>query len=168
MRKLTKSIFILIILLSFSIPSHAETVTVSNDDISLQLTINDAFYTDYEGDGLENDVIADYELNVTLYKDLHNEYKYTFHVLMVLPSGAYYEYAFDRTLQATDLILDTVISFNFRLVMWDHATESGWYNLTSGIEIYQWGHEYDDMTITFDPPEDGGTGDTLPPPSLEE
>ena len=153
-----KVVFILFILVLMLIPLNivaAETV-IFNNDVTVRINIDDAYYYAADDDDIENDIATHFTITVT--KRTHNHKKVVNFYLLVrltLPSGTYYEYLFLVTSPCM-CVASPVAQF------YNHATEPGWYLveltgiLMTGDPYYAIGTE----AYLFDPP--GGSDPTEP------
>jgi len=139
---------LLLMCFSIIIISSSSGVNAYYNPIS-RVNISDAFYTDYNGDGLEDDVVAFITVD-TWY--LYHSYSLLINVVLTLPSGYYFDHVGE--------LFITDRTENFMLVMLDHAIEPGWYHL--GIN-YEMGCKEGYTELIFDPPGGGIKGTT---PSL--
>jgi len=114
----------------------------------LDMEFVDAYYDDLDADGVEDDVLLDLYIEILDFTYWDSIFGRTLTVVMELelPSGAYYDYAFEiTTYQAT---------FNFVLECYDHATETGDYT-AHALGVIN-GYEYGLYTyLLFDPPGSG-------------
>jgi hypothetical protein len=128
---------------------------VKNKETTVILNIEDATYFAADADGIENDVIAHFTLEVL--RNRHNARNTAiFYILisLTLPSGYCYDYLFQ-------VISDYNILAYITLIFYDHATEPGWYllEITAILPSYG-GYSYCIGTESyyFDPPgSDEGT-----------
>lgn len=118
---------------------------------SLIVSLFDGAYGDYDHDGHEDDVEC-YMTIQYLTEETRNKYKVAVH--LTLPSGTTYDYGF---------FVNTVYSkLTFRLLFYNHARESGDYNVTVELLYQVPGLYYDTADIIFDPPTEQ-IPDTEPP-----
>lgn len=115
-----------------------------------QVTIENAYYADVDGDGQEDDVIIEYLCEVT--EGYKSPSKTDFYFTLTLPSGA--------QLLAMVTLVGKFDTIRIRLTWFDSAWESGWYNvlidaLAFGGSVYG----YTTDSYDFDPPTGSGTGD---------
>ncbi len=150
----------LILIVSNSTVAEAEYYSINMD-----LEITDSYYTNIEDDKNkpDDDIIIDFEVNLEFYQYFYEDdnnnfigtytlFQVKFKVQLILPSGFVYEYSF--------LLYISVGNSEFRIYLYNHATESGWYIVKIwGVLRYTHISVYDEMI--FDPP--GQTGDTDPP-----
>ena len=116
--------------------------------------IENAGYTDADGDGLADDVVVDIYIKFAGY-DGSYLINYQFYPILTLPSGASYSYGFDVTTNYVGLV--------FHLTMLNHATETGDYTLEVHLVHHfsaRWA-AYTYQDIIFDPP--GGQDNSDPP-----
>lgn len=136
--------FLLIFLSMVVVYQVVGSVTIGSGDSQLTITITDAFYTDLEQSGVENDVVSHFTLELTNEEEIQRFFLY---ITLRLPSGTEYSYWYYIS---TNQSLEATMNF------YNHATESGWYDLkilgilldrpiSCGLESY-----------TFDPPGSGG------------
>ncbi len=140
----------LVVLSASTTLAFASTVTVqsTNDQVSVTLTILDAFYTDADGDGYEDDVVGYFDIH------LYGRPRYTLDIYpsLVLPSGTTHTY-----LYTINTRLDTL---HCTMYFYDHALESGNYTFAVEIVLYTGGVTAGEANYLFDPP--GGSGDADP------
>ena len=153
-----KVVFIVFTLAIMLIPINivaAETI-IYNDNLTVSIQIDDAYYYSADNDDIENDIATHFTITVT--KRCNNHKKMVNFYLLVgltLPSGTYYEYLFLVTSPCVCTASPTAYFYN-------HASESGWYLveltgiLMSGDPAQAIGTE----AYCFDPP--GGTDGTDP------
>ncbi|MFX0052525.1 MAG: hypothetical protein ACFE8U_14675 [Candidatus Hermodarchaeota archaeon] len=112
------------------------------------LTITDSFYTN-----LDNDDVLDI---VTLFNlSFKGGYRHTVRidVFLVLPSGYTFYYRW---------ILGTKLSeTSHKIRFYDHAIESGWYNLIIFARYFTGGMSTGIANYDFDPPGGAGGGDPI-------
>lgn len=159
MNKINRKGFLILIvtLLLLPIVSNSNTVTITNNKISLELTITDAYYIDLDDDELEDDIVGIYEINVTTSK--FDSFKVDFEYELVLPSGYTFYHQYSTEIE------DQMIRFTVN--MYDHAIESGWYDFIVFGTIYQGGKTSGNINLVFDPP-DGGAGGNIPSIYVDE
>lgn len=131
--------------------STSETVIIENNKITMAITIVDAYYTELDGDGIQNDVVSHFNLNFT--NDQFTSVFYDLDFSLILPSGINYSYHY--AFSTTEYDLAYVVSF------FNHATESGWYTFGITGTIYQGGTATGAVDLIFDPPGGTGGGDPL-------
>ncbi|MFX0204783.1 MAG: hypothetical protein ACFFDT_02270 [Candidatus Hodarchaeota archaeon] len=112
------------------------------------LTITDSFYTD-----LDNDDVLDI---VTLFDlSFQGRHRHTVRidVFLILPSGYTFYYKW---------ILGTKLSEkSYKIRFYDHAIESGWYNLIIATRYFTGGLSTGVANYDFDPPGGAGGGDPI-------
>jgi hypothetical protein len=126
----------------------AEQVTFGNDYIDVTITIKDAYYTDADGDGVEDDIISHFEIKSKIF-DEDDDNSVDLHLIfnLILPSGFKYEYKFSVAIfEGTQ---------KYMITYYHHATETGWYTETiSGIvRLNGFKTIRGAVSLTFDPPE---------------
>ena len=153
-----KVVFIVFTLAIMLIPINivvAETV-IYNNEVSVRINIDDAYYYSADDDDIENDIATHF--TITVAKRCNNHKKNVNFYLLVgltLPSGTYYEYLFLVTSPCVCTASPIAYFFN-------HASESGWYLveltgiLMTGDPVFAIGTE----AYLFNPP--GGTDGTDP------
>ena len=130
-----------------------------DDDVYFAIAITDAYYMDFEDLGVENDVVVDFIVKLYLDDDIYEDYKlskYTeftinLDVELELPSSQKYKY---------NLLMKVTDGRTYaKLVFFNHATESGWYETSIQgyisvlkVKAYDW--------CIFDPP--GGDDEDVP------
>ncbi len=115
---------------------------LEDENTYVQFYIVDAYYTDAEGDGLENDVISDFFMRIiTAYSSIH----LLISIYLELPSTTSYTYDYTFRLGTGD--------YDLRMYFYNHATESGWYIVTITVTVmskFQLMSGYE--SLVFDPP----------------
>ena len=114
----------------------------------IQIDIQEAYYADLEGDGMEDDVFVGVELSFFG----SSVYNFDYYIFLTLPSGAEFGYAV-----ALAAHTDVAYLGNF---FWNHATESGDYKVTVHTVLRTGGITLFTDCVIFDPP--GGTGGSDP------
>ncbi len=128
----------------------ASTVTVqsTNDQVTIKVQILDAYYTDADGDGNEDDVIAYFDLSF----EGNARYNIDVYPSLTLPSGSEYTYAY---------VINTRLSIvHCTMYFYNHALESGDYIFSVQVVSYIGGVVSGTASYVFDPP--GGSGDADP------
>jgi len=154
-----KVVFIIFTLAILLIPINivaAETV-IYNEQLSVSIHIDDAYYYAADNDDIENDIATHFTITVTKKGNFNHKKMVNFYLLvgLTLPSGTYYEYLFLVISPCVCVATPTVYFYN-------HASESGWYLveltgiLMTGDPAFAIGTE----ACLFDPP--GGTDGTDP------
>lgn len=130
-------------------------VTITSRDITVELTISDAYYTDADDDTFADDVVANFELEI----DSEKLTKLSLIFELTLPSGLEYSYSYYLKLAPDD--------YKGTMTFYNHATEAGWYLLTiTCILLEHNALAYGSETLLFDPPTGGEPGDDPPTVSL--
>ena len=140
--------FAAIIMLSICIPAvQAQPRIVSSEYIQ----IVDAYYTDLDGDGYEDDI----KLLVDCSFAKTDPTRVDLNIWIELPSGL--------TFNVRISIYNTPNNFLLNIDCFDMAIESGWYTVTLLASVMGAGNGklYITDEIVFDPPTGGGPG--LPP-----
>lgn len=129
--------------------------TWSDDDIKLDVIIVDAYYTDFDGDGKEDDIITVFR--VVIDNDDDNSFlsKVKVDCKITTPSGDSYKFKFDEYTQN---------GFVATLVWLNTANEPGWYDFGISSSISKEIKVNDELT--FDPPGGGDKGE-LPAISID-
>ena len=130
---------------------------IYNDQLSVRIHIDDAYYYAADNDDIENDIATHFTITVTKKGNINHKKQVNFYLLvgLTLPSGTYYEYLFLVTSPCMCVATPTAYFYN-------HASESGWYLveltgiLMAGDPAFAIGTE----AFVFDPP--GGTDGTDP------
>ncbi len=133
---------------------HASAYTIYGGYKRGDVNILDAYYTDTDGDGREDDVESHIVIDFdgVPYGWL---YEYTFYAFLTLPSGQWYGYQID--------VITNMLSVDFELVFLNHATESGDY-LLEILLVHTFSGYWVEQIYTqliFDPPVEG-QGDAPP------
>ncbi|NHJ85942.1 MAG: hypothetical protein FK734_10805 [Asgard group archaeon] len=132
-------------------------IIIQNNEVAVIIGIDDAYYSAADSDGIQNDVIIDFSLEVLstkfTYKTTCNFY---ICICLTLPSGTFYSYLYIVTSKLNIYVTPTAYLYN-------HATEEGWYRVEiigliyyTNTPVYDIGSEIFD----FDPP--GSTSGTDP------
>ncbi len=139
-----------LIIAASSTVAYASSVTVrsSNRQVSVTLSIVEAFYTDADGDGYEDDVVGYFDIF------LGGRQRYTMDIspALTLPSGESYTYLYTVNTRLSTL--------HCTMYFYDHALESGNYTFSVDIVLYTGGVAAGQTHYSFDPP--GGSGDADP------
>lgn len=122
--------------------------TSSVSDAMVYIDITTAYYADLEGDGLENDVFV----GVRLTFEGASTYNFDYYIFLTLPSGAEFGYMFSAATRMEVLNIDNYF--------WNHATESGWYEVAVYMVLRTGGAQVISESLIFDPP--GGSGGADP------
>ncbi|MHA1772052.1 MAG: hypothetical protein ACTSYL_07375 [Candidatus Thorarchaeota archaeon] len=141
--------------LQMVVPASAGRVTIqsSNDQATVTVHVLDAFYTDADDDGYEDDVIAYFDIHL----DGAQRYNFDIYPALTLPSGTSYLYGYTINTRLSDL--------HCTMYFYDHATESGNYTFSVDVILYTGGVASGQVQYVFDPP--GGSGDADPCGALE-
>jgi hypothetical protein len=148
-----KSIFLpllVITLLLSNITLKAELpnyIAISNNKTSLEMEITFANYTDGDLDGIEDDVVSIFTI------DLESEYRinvFAIEALLTLPSGNTFYYVL--------IFITTNNHLDFTWFMYNTATEPGWYTLALTAILFIGGRAEGTAYYIFDPAE-VGSGD---------
>ena len=159
MKKFTKVLLVSFLVLFAVLPINnvIGELYVTDNEITVIIDITNAYYTALDDDGIENDVVANFDM--TVFKNdrkySNDRMKFDLYVELILPSGINYIYGYRVTCKRC-------VSVSPIIYLYNHATEPGWYTivltcvladrgLVTGI-----GSEY----LVFDPP--GGTPGTEP------
>ncbi|MBS3795971.1 MAG: hypothetical protein KGY80_13790 [Candidatus Thorarchaeota archaeon] len=131
-----------------AVDASSTTVSSTNDEVSVSLTIIDANYTDADDDGYADDVIAYFDIAL----EGARRYNLDIYPSLTLPSGTEYTYAY---------VINTRLELlHCTMYFIDHATESGDYIFSVEIVSYTGGVACGSAEYVFDPP--GGSGDADP------
>ena len=122
--------------------------TLDNDKPYILIDIQEAYYADLEGDGMEDDVFVGVELAFFG----ASVYNFDYYIFLTLPSGAEFGYA-------VALAAHTDLAY-FGNYFWNHATEPGDYTVTVYTVLRTGGMTLFSDALVFDPP--GGTGGSDP------
>ncbi len=114
-----------------------------NQRVEVTLTITDAYYTDLDNDEVL-DIVAFFDL---LYDNSHQNIL-KINVYLTLPSG--YEFSYKW------IINNKLLKHSYQIHFYDHALESGFYNLTISVKLLSGGVDTGVADFEFDPP--GGSG----------
>ncbi len=159
---LKRTLFLALFLAAFVIggiqvvvPVSAGQVTVqsSNTQASVTVHILDAYYTDADDDGREDDVVAYFDIHL----DGARRYNMDIYPALTLPSGTSYLYGYTINTRLSDL--------HCIMYFYNHATESGNYTFSVDVVLYTGGVAGGQIQHVFDPP--GGSGDADPCGALE-
>ncbi|WP_371804336.1 hypothetical protein [Candidatus Lokiarchaeum ossiferum] len=118
------------------------------------LIIDDAYYCDKDGDGLEDDVITIF----TLYSPtgLLADVDAVIDLSILLPSGQIFSFSYR--------LKETFIELELTIEWYNCAVEDGWYDFTVLVDMHGFDidrNHFDGTvteTLTFDPREVGGAG----------
>ena len=125
------------------VPADAQAHMRNENDARLVVRIDEAYYTDYDGDGKEDDIVTVFRIFIK------QEADYCFNVEVECeietPSGIEFEYEFE---------IETQYGFAATLVWLNTAIEPGWYKLE--VEADAGGYVEDEDELVFDPPGKGG------------
>ncbi|RLI47949.1 MAG: hypothetical protein DRO73_10615 [Candidatus Thorarchaeota archaeon] len=140
---------------AFVMPVAAGTVTIrsSNDQVTVSVKILDAYYTDADDDGYEDDVVALFDI----YLDGAVRYNIDIYPELVLPSGESFLYGYTINTRLSTL--------HCTMYFLHHATETGNYTFSVDVVSYTGGVATGQVNYVFDPP--GGSGDADPCAVLE-
>ncbi|TFF86418.1 hypothetical protein EU519_01355 [Candidatus Thorarchaeota archaeon] len=133
-----------LIVLFMSIPD------VSAGSSRLLVTVDDAIYTDLDLDGLEDDILID--MTLTVCPDAASPRYSEYYLTLRLPSGIEH-YALVQ-------LIGKFSELHMRVLWYNSAWESGWYNLD--VTAIAYGGSvlgYVETTYVFDPPTGSGVGD---------
>lgn len=146
---LLMSIFFLVVA---SVPIGAEGFWYLINPAEIEVSYRDAYYSDYEGDGNEDDVTI--RLTIEIFDSAINTYygvNFDLYIGLELPSGTEYWYLIEFSYWHTN-------EFPFSVYLLNHATESGWYKATT-IGYIEGKDYYYENVIIFDPPGASKPGD---------
>lgn len=131
------------------VPVSAQvTINSVNDQASVTVDIIDAYYTDADDDGFEDDVVAHFDIHLSG----KQRYNMDIYPSLILPSGTSYDYGYTINTRLTTL--------HCTMYFYDHATESGDYTFHVDVILYTGGVASGQVDYVFDPP--GGSGDADP------
>ena len=119
------------------------TMTVQCEKPTVLITIVDALYTDLDDDGLEDDVFASVDLSLIC----GNRFNLEYYITLTLPSGLSFTYGY--------MINTRLDSFTMQNNFYNHAIESGDYQIDVYIVLKTGGISFSHNSVIFDPP--GGT-----------
>jgi len=149
-------------------------LTVNNQNLKIDVHITNGYYTDAQGDGLQNDVITEFTMNLTasttVYDALQNaSNSFAMTLQITEPSGLNFTYAYNQSLifqlvTNTTALLSQSLSLHIKVYFWDHAIESGDYIFTVSISLAGSQNLNNSADLVFDPP--GGTGGSPPTPTI--
>ena len=133
-----------------SVPAAASEVTVqsTNRQVTITLTILNAEYTDADDDGLQDDVVAYFDIS------LSGKERYSLELTLSLTLPSDNEYAYTYLVNTRLSMLHCTIYF------YNHATEQGDYVFHAHIVSHVGGVVDGSAQYEFDPP--GGSGDADP------
>jgi hypothetical protein len=123
------------------------------DDLQLVVIIDQAYYADYDEDGIEDDVVTSFRVlvadddNFVIGGDSSVNYMLNIQTELVLPSGA---------LSTYDFQVSTTNGVGITLGWVNHATEAGWYDFTVNAECVNVVIDSGKDSVTFDPPSQPG------------
>ncbi len=131
-----------------SVLASSTTISSTNNQVSVSLSILHANYTDADDDGYADDVVAYFDIEL----DGGMRYNLDVYPSLTLPSGTKYTYAY--------VISTRLELLHCTMYFIDHATESGDYIFSVEIVSYTGGIACGYAEYVFDPP--GGSGDADP------
>ncbi len=134
-----KYLLLAVLLMSFVI--FAPTPAAAGHEIII--IMDEAYYADADGDGLEDDIVVIYEI-IPPDKDTSEDYVIELYCTLTLPSGVSYVY---------QCAVVTSVGCTVTQYWFNSVTESGWY--TYSVYAYSFLSEVDSSSneIVFDPPE---------------
>jgi len=159
MKKFTKVILVSFLMLFAVLPISTVIgeLYVTDNEITVIINITDAYYTALDNDGIENDIVANFDM--TIFKNdrkySNERIKFDLYVELILPSGLNYIYGYRVSCKGC-------VSVSPVIYLYNHATEPGWYTIVLTCVLADrglvtgMGSEY----LVFDPP--GGTPGTEP------
>ncbi|MCF2144816.1 MAG: hypothetical protein K9W42_14055 [Candidatus Heimdallarchaeota archaeon] len=133
---------------------------VSNGVFQVTIEITNAYYFAADADGIENDIAAEFTLNVEhegMYCCMNKVVDFYLLASLKCPSGYYHDYLFQFI-----CVLDTYATPT--IYFYNHAGEAGWYQviLTCYLPYYANYYVYGSDCFAFDPPGgDEGAGGPL-------
>ena len=146
------SLIILALIMPTGVLSKNLTVqSQSSQGPQVNITIDDAYYSDLNNDGLEMDVFA----RVSLVFNGANRYNMQYYITLTLPSGISWTYGY--------LINTRLDSIHLDNYFYNHAVEQGNYEITVQLVLKTCGVIYADASHIFDPP----GGETRPPTAFD-
>ncbi len=119
-----------------------------NQQVEVTLTITDAYYTNLDNDEVY-DIVALFDLN---YNSNHQNV-IKIDVYLTLPSGYVFSYKW--------IINNKLLKNSYQIHFFDHALESGFYNLTIRVKLLSGGVDTGVVDYEFDPPGGSGGGGPL-------
>ncbi|MFX0050067.1 MAG: hypothetical protein ACFFAJ_16195 [Candidatus Hodarchaeota archaeon] len=141
--------FVLFINVTIPVLSYSSiTLQSKNKKNGVSLAIIDAFYTDLDNDDVL-DVVSYFDLSF----DSTRHHTVRIDVLSILPSGYYFSYKW--------IINTETKSQTHQILFFDHAIESGMYDLIIFIRSLTGGISIGVIEYEFDPPGGSGGGDPV-------
>ncbi len=133
------SLIALLTIIVFSLFQGITSVS-ANTEGPINVDIEEAYYSDLDNDGFNDDVFVLLRFDLTG----SSYYEYGYLITLTLPSGTSYSY-----IVIVRSLVDTVYTKNY---FWDHATECGDYTVTVQALLNVPYTFYDTDTEIFDPP----------------
>jgi hypothetical protein len=129
---------------------------------SIDVRIKQAYYTDIDDDGYEDDVLVSLKFQFMINDD---EFSFRYTIVLTLPSGISYAYQVSLDMEVDEDLCeefdeDTMIIVNIDNLFYNHATESGDYRVEVYATLTDPGHDRAYTSLIFDPP--GATDGTTP------
>lgn len=159
MKKFTKVILVSFLVLFAVIPisNVLGELYVADNEITVIINITNAYYTALDDDGIENDVVANFDMTVIKNSNRHSNerLKFNLYVELILPSGLNYIYGYRVSCKKG-------VSVSPVIYLYNHATEPGWYTIELTCILADRGlvTGVGTESLVFDPP--GGTPGTEP------
>ncbi len=123
-------------------------VQVANNSQSITVVITDAYYTAVGEDGIEDDVVIHFSID--MYREGGRGH-FNLYFQLTLPSGRMVEYGY--------LINTAYTSLEGIMIFHNDATESGMYNIRIIVQLFSGGAASGDADHDFDPPGETSGGD---------
>ncbi|MDF1540046.1 MAG: hypothetical protein P1Q69_14220 [Candidatus Thorarchaeota archaeon] len=131
------------------------TSILAEDNLQIVVIIDQAYYADYDEDGMDDDIITSFRVLVAdggdyiIGDDSGVNYVIDIQTELILPSGDIKTYGFQITTQN---------GVGITLGWINYVTESGWYDFTVNAICLNIVMDSSQDSVTFDPP--GDPGDT--------
>jgi hypothetical protein len=144
-RRIFSVVLVLMVLALVTVEARAD--SDQGEDDSLMVSIESADYLDFDGDGVEDDIIVEYEIEVPN----GNWYfsRTDIYCVLELPSGDYFD--------CLIIVIGKYNSLKITMVWYNTAIESGWY--TFSVYAFAYGYHA---------PEPGGDSYVFDPPTPKE
>ena len=145
----------LLLVVIFPILNVASETTIDIGNISMTISITNAYYCDLQDDGREDDVVSTFTIEI----ENRNEQPFLFitKIVLELPSGDHHDYFYNMDTSKEE--------YEYTMYFYNHATENGWYTVDIYCLLFDGRHlGFGIESYTFDPPGDGDGGE---PPAVE-
>ncbi len=139
MQRGSKYLLLAVLLISFAV--LAPTPAAAGDGI--YVIMDEAYYADADGDGLEDDIVVRYEI-IPSETENQTEYVIELYCTLTLPSGVSFVY---------ECAVVTSTGCSVTQIWFDAVSESGWYKYSVYAYTFDGSVDPGYNEIIFDPPE---------------